>query len=611
MIVPMKKVTLLCLTTDRHAALNRLQQLGVLHLVPVTPPEGEDLDEARANRALIESATRALRHHADSLDPEQLGPRSDAGAPAAEIAKQAHDAVSAKSKLQERLLALEDERLNIQPFGDFDPARVAALAEAGISIKLYCSSTKHPVSFPEGVSVVSLSDTSTGKYFAAIGREDFDIEAEERPLPRCSLSDLDSEIDSTKREIAETDDRSSRLAGCIGSLERRTREITDRISYLEAATGMGGAGALSDLSGFCPEDLVHALQAAARANGWGLVLEEPGTDDAPPTLVRYPAWVRAIQPVFRFLGILPGYREADISSAFFVFLSFFFAMIVGDAGYGLLFLILLPYLRAKKFPDAPAEPFRLLYVFSFATLLWGVLTANYFGIEYELLPSFLKSLRANALIGQNNSMTFSLLLGAIHLTLAHSWNTLRFGRSARSLVQLGWIGVVWAVFCVARQLLVGAPFPGWFVPIAIVAALAIPVGLVGTKEWMGLGLLPLDLVSCFGDLMSYLRLFALGIASVKVADAFNGMAADLGVMLAGMAQGPASVVIATVLAGAAMAVVLVFGHGLNIVLCAMSVLVHGVRLNALEFSMHMGQEWTGYEYRPFAVGAAAGTGHTV
>jgi V/A-type H+-transporting ATPase subunit I len=116
-----------------------------------------------------------------------------------------------------------------------------------------------------------------------------------------------------------------------------------------------------------------------------------------------------------------------------------------------------------------------------------------------------------------------------------------------------------------------------------------------------------DLAGSFGDVMSYLRLFALGIASVKVAEAFNQMAGGLGVLIMGLFESvPWLVWLGFVLAAAGMSIVIAFGHVLNIVLCAMSVLVHGVRLNALEFSMHIGQEWAGFQYQPFADGSAAG-----
>jgi V/A-type H+-transporting ATPase subunit I len=157
------------------------------------------------------------------------------------------------------------------------------------------------------------------------------------------------------------------------------------------------------------------------------------------------------------------------------------------------------------------------------------------------------------------------------------------------------------MFAGARTLLLSAPFPP-AVYVLIVAGVAAVVGsVVLQKEWMGFALLPQDLISSFGDLVSYLRLFALGIASVKVADAFNSMAGSLStVIMALFNDAPAAAVELGYLAAALVAAfVVVVGHGLNLVLCAMSVLVHGVRLNALEFSMHMGQEWTGRAYDPF------------
>ena len=99
-------------------------------------------------------------------------------------------------------------------------------------------------------------------------------------------------------------------------------------------------------------------------------------------------------------------------------------------------------------------------------------------------------------------------------------------------------------------------------------------------------MVPLNVISNFGDVLSYLRLFALGIASVEVAGAFNTMAQTGG--------------FGDPLRGFGAALILLVGHTLNVGLCALSVLVHGIRLNALEFSMHLGLEWTGFEYRPFA-----------
>ena len=143
------------------------------------------------------------------------------------------------------------------------------------------------------------------------------------------------------------------------------------------------------------------------------------------------------------------------------------------------------------------------------------------------------------------------------------------------------------MFFTARTMLLGAPFPGWFVPVAIAGLAAVLLFMTPVRklkdEWVNHVMLPLTLMSNFGDILSYLRLFALSVAGVQLASAFNGMASF---------DSPVAVVLGLL--------ILFAGHTLNIVLCAISVLVHGVRLNALEFSMHFGLEWAGWEYRPFA-----------
>ena len=186
-------------------------------------------------------------------------------------------------------------------------------------------------------------------------------------------------------------------------------------------------------------------------------------------------------------------------------------------------------------------------------------------------------------------MSLCLLIGSSHLTLAHGWNAVRMMNSTRALAQLGWIGVVWTMFFAARALMFGYTFPGWFAPVTGASLLAIVLFMTPPKmlkaEWINHAMLPLSVMSAFGDVLSYLRLYALGVAGFKVAGAFNLLVLSLG--------------FGSVLSGLASALILFAAHGLNIALSAMSVLVHGIRLNALEFSMHLGLEWSGVEYRPF------------
>jgi V/A-type H+-transporting ATPase subunit I len=299
--------------------------------------------------------------------------------------------------------------------------------------------------------------------------------------------------------------------------------------------------------------------------------------------------VKPIESVLKLIAIRPGYREADISAAFLLFFSLFFAMLVGDGGYGLLFLAG-TFLLKRKLPKLPASATVLLLVLSICTILWGVVTGNYFGIRPSFLPPALAGLRIGWLADQKHMMKLCFVIGAVHLMLAHVWNALRVINSLQVIAQIGWICLTWGVFSLARFMVLGEPFPGWAGALMAAGAGAIVLFMTPVKklksEWINHAMLPFDLINSFVDIMSYIRLFAVGTASLAMAQATNDIAASIG--------------FGNVLTGLASAVVLFIGHTINVVLCFIGVLVHGVRLNALEFSGHMGLEWSGFEYSPFA-----------
>ena len=462
MIVKMKNVLLLCLAHESDISLNALRELGILHIKHTQEPRGDNLDNARADMARAETALNTL-----STRTNERTDKTTAGKitiQAAEVIDLVDQLVSEKKSLNDYLDALNSKRILLEPYGEFDPAVIHKLSESGIIIKLYHIADRKPVTPPEGVDIFPIRTDSTGQYFALAGTSEFDFDGKELAPPDMPLSAVLNEIEKTNANINAVDEKLDNLHSAADMVRDLIVILREKLAYIEAQNGMGVHDKIAYITGFCPEYSVDALQEQAKTNGWGLVIKDPTPDDTVPTLVRYPAWVKVMRPVFKFLGIVPGYREADVSSSFFIFLSIFFAMIVGDAGYGLLFLILTPYLRYRKFAHANPEPFRLIYVFSVSTVIWGILTGNYLAIDFELLPPFLQKARIDWLVSQNNSMTFSLLLGAIHLTIAHAWRAIRMGRDAGSLIQAGWILVVWSVFFIARNLLVGSLLPYWFTP---------------------------------------------------------------------------------------------------------------------------------------------------
>lgn len=576
MIVPMKSLTLLCLASEREATLEALREWGVLHLVSVRAPEGKDVEQARARRANVKRALDAL--------PENEGTASS-GEPADLMVERILGVLDETRKCREERESLLQERARLAPYGTFDPQAIAALAKKGVHVRLFHANAGHRVDAPDGVAIQILREDKSGVYFAAIGREPISLDAHEFRMPELPLSELDRRLGDLDARIAASEKLLQQRAGDAGLLKKYALDAEDAVRFLEAREGMGTEASLAYLRGFCPADSVEALRASAARHGWGLVLSEPEGDEV-PTLIRNPRWVQPIKAVLDFMGVLPGYREIDTNAAFLLFLSIFFAIIVGDAGYGLIFMGL-TFAARRKMPKAPAYPFRLLYIMSFCTVLWGTVTGTWFGAG--ALPTFLNDMTVAWLKDGNNIMFLSFLLGAIHLTLAHLWNAMRIWNSPRMLAQLGWIGSTWTMFFVACSFVLGQPMPGWLAPLFIVSVVLIVLFMTAPRdlkgEWFNHVMLPLNLVSNFVDLVSYIRLFAVGAASYTVANSFNTM------ILAGGVKG--------IVAGLIAALLLFAGHALNILLCVMGVLVHGVRLITLEFSSHSGISWAGFAYKPF------------
>ena len=577
MIVAMQSLMVLCRAAEREQALGALRELGVVHLVPVQAPEGRDLDEARARAAHIRRVLEVL--------PAKPG-QPPSGQPGEFVVERAWYLLQQKRELEDALEDVRQERQRIAPYGNFDPDVVRELRAKGVFIKLVHTAPSQAVAAPAGVVVQTLGRDAAGSYHALVGQQDFAVAGVELKLPELSRSELERRISDLEGKLLATGDALWAHAGDHGVVQAEAQAAEEAMLFLEAREGMGAAPALAYLKGFCPRESVPAIRAAAAREGWGLRVSEPTSDEPVPTLIRNPVWVKPIKAVLDFIGVLPGYTEIDISALFLIFLSLFFAMLVGDAGYGLIFIGLTWWGR-RKFPAAPAYLFHLLYLMSGCTVLWGTLTGAWFGAGH--LPAFLESMTVAWLRDPKQVMLLCFVIGAVHLTLAHLWVITRTWNSVKALAQVGWIGSTWTMFFMARNLVLGQELPGWIGGLFVASVVLIILFMTAPRdfknEWFNHVMLPLNLVSNFVDVVSYIRLFAVGTAGFAVASSFNTM------ILGGGVEG--------FLAGLLAALLLFLGHTLNILLCVMGVLVHGVRLNTLEFSSHIGMQWTGLPYRPF------------
>ena len=585
MIVPMKKAVLVVQAKDAVLTLEELRGLGLLHIEHQQPPQGRDIQALLEDISVIKDAVGILSEikSRDNLPGDPELELSDWRFAARHIID-----------LRKRLNQLEDYSLTLksiigqwQAWGDFDPQMIKGLAQRNIYIRLYRIPVKELKNLPSRVILKKILVAAGIANCAIISKEKVDIPFSETALPKSNpekmrhrFSEDMKERELLKKDILKYIPVQKKFISVRKSLE-------NELVFQKALAGMGQTGSLVYFAGYIPADTLQPLLEAAKKGNWAIAINDPGPEDNVPTLIRNPGWVSLISPVFKMLEVVPGYQELDISLWFLIFFSIFFGILIGDAGYGTIYFILTLLAQrkfGKKLPDG--SMFILFYILSACAIIWGVLTATYFGQEW--LPQSLRPL-IPALRSNKNMQAFCFFIGALHLSIAHFWKAMLKFPSLRMLADIGWVIILWGSFFLARGLVLGDVFPGFGKGFFIAGALLVICFTSPDRNFLkgianGLGIFLLNVVNTFTDVVSYIRLFAVGLATVAVADAFNKMAIGLGW--------------GSVTAGFLASLALFAGHTLNIILGPLAILVHGVRLNVLEFCGHADIKWSGFSYKP-------------
>ncbi|MCK9182105.1 MAG: ATPase [Fibrobacteraceae bacterium] len=600
MITPMKKVTILTLKDAKNETLETLRGLEIMHLMPIRLPSSSALNAAknevhRLQKLLEALPEKALKGDFPSLPNEQLLSKI-------QILMQEKKSAEEKANLADQTL------LRYQSFGNLDPEEIQELEARGIFVRLYEAQSKKPFSAKGYALVYPFGIGTNGDCYAVINLGDAPAEVEGTSviplsLPFASLRTLRETSTESKKLLGEIEVELSKLANQKKYVKSSLRDASDAYNFEEASAGALDADSICALRGFCPAPRIDELKDFAKRLGWGLKIEDPAPDDDVPTLLTYKKLTAPMKFLYDIIGIAPGYREVDVSAVFLCFFSLFFAMIVGDTAYGILFLGITLFLR-HKFPKAPATGFHFMELMSVATIVWGILNASYLGFKPDVV-SWVKYLDlANygwvpvplkqAMLwirDSENVKYFCFCIGVVHLSIAHIWNIAVKIRqkSSVALAQLGWLCTTWVMFFLAGYMVLGMDLPKFVVPLLCVGVFLLVFFSVPPsklkEEWISIPMLALNLVSNFVDVISYIRLFAVGMSGAAIAEAFNAM-------LSPMFGSAAGLLVA--------AIVLLFVHGLNIALGIMGVAVHAVRLNTLEFSNGLDLQWSGFSFTPFS-----------
>jgi len=589
-IVAMQRVSLCGMHREKAAALEGLQALGVMHLLPLRTPEPLAPDDPEKRRR----AELAFRHVMDAprqLRPYRFGTAFDSD--------QVIDKVMANRrelrKLGERADALAKQIEVLAHWGDFSLPLPEALG--GQRVWLY------PLPVKERHRLDKL-----GLPWAIVGRRPTVLHvaviSPEAPAPEflpvapiqageVSLSHLREQFDDTELALEQAELERASLTHWRLLLGADLAAAQDLDELRTVAEQTHDEEAIFALQGWTPVDAVPAIEAFAAERGLAVLAETPRRDDLPPTLLRHDSEGSASGGDLTNFYSSPGYRSWDPSLIVFGSFAIFFAMIVADAGYAILFSLGTAFYWARMGESASGRRARTLLAGLCATsFVYGVAAGSYFGVAPPP-GTLLGALNVIDVADFEKMMRVAVLIGVLHIGLALAMVAWLNRGTGKAISSLGWLVVMAAGLVLwlggeeASSLgfgLLAAGLVSVFVGAATMRKITSP------KDWLLRitdGLMGLTgLTKLFGDLLSYLRLFALGLASASLAGTFNQLAAEihsanpgLGLLFAG--------------------IVLLFGHAINILIGIMSGVVHGLRLNYIEF-FGWGLTEEGYPFRAFA-----------
>ena len=506
--------------------------------------------------------------------------------------------------LEELLTRAGEQRAlaaSIRPWGDFDPARIEELGALGVVTRFYCCPRKqYDPAWEQKHALQIISEDEKTLWFVVMDEGECDLPLKEVPAPACSYSEALAGAESLEAEIEQYRKLLEDRKGELPALEAALKERTDELNlYLAASAGESAAEQyLSCFEGYAPQENRESILAAVQNMDVIVLDAAAAVEDNPPIKLRNNKFVSMFEMLTDMYG-RPAYDGFDPTPFISIFFMLFFAFCMGDAGYGLI-LIVLGLLLKKVKSFASFSP--LVVTLGAATTVIGFLFHTFFSCDiatWAWIPDAVKKVfLPSKIMGFDGTMVLSIIVGIVHISLAMIVKTVMATRNKgflNSLSTWGWTllivgGVVVGLFSLIGVL--NATATKWIIIVlGVLSALGIfllnnlhrnPLLNIGSGLWETYN----TATGLLGDVLSYLRLYALGLAGSMLGLAFN----SIGMMIVG--DGSSALLwIPAVL-------VFIVGHVLNIAMAALGAFVHPLRLNFLEFFKNSGYEASGRKYNP-------------
>ena len=587
MITQMKKYTFLVFHRDYEPFLQQLRDIGVVHITQKAAGLIEEDEALQAALQHEDELRRLIRQGA----PDQL--------------------IQERDSIVQRIADAREAAKQAAVWGEFEPARIQTLKEAGYTLRFFvCSTSAYKEEW--GIAV----NNAEGKtYFVNVNNENYEYYADyatELPLPEKSATQFAQEAEHLNGLLAAANARIEtwQLAN-LDALKQQLVEAHQQIDWqrVTLSTDKLAEGALCLFEGFCPIDKEAELNALLAEAQVYYEETDPDKEDATPIKLHNNWFVRLFEPLTGMYG-WPNYHEFDPTPILGPFFLLFFALCIGDAGYGLL-LILVGYLIYKN--KLKIEMFNgmggIIMALGVGSAVVGYLMGGFFGLDLynaSWFPESAKAVMFKRLGGTDGKvgeydvmMVLAILIGVVHLVLAMTVKAIAYTKRdgfRKTVSTWGWLLLI--VGGIATAILAATSFIGpqatqiILIAIGAVSALGIfvfntpgrnPLINIGAGLWDTYGMT----TGLLGDVLSYIRLYALGLAGGMLGAAFN----QLGAQVLGDSPNVGTII--------GFILIVTFGHVLNLLMACLGAFVHPLRLSFVEYFKNAGYEGSGKLYQPF------------
>lgn len=602
MITKMKKLTFLVYHKEYEAFLNGVRELGVVHVAEKQQGVADNTELQENIR--LSNRLQATEKMLLALKPAKPAVAETPGSAdrGREVLEEVEILQSEKSKLQTQLQAYLKEKAALEPWGNFEMEGLERLREAGLSVGFYsCSEGNYDPTWEDTYNAMIINRISSRVYFVTITKEgqEIDLDVEQAKLPPYSLNRLHTLCDETVQALADNEEKLKVLAGKeLPSLRAALKEVNGEMEFskvmLNTESTVGEK--LMLLQGWAPASRIPDISAWLDAQHVYYEVTSPEPGDNVPIQLNNKGFFAWFEPICK-LYMLPKYNELDLTPFFAPFFMIFFGLCLGDSGYGLfLFLGATLYRIFAKNISATMKPIlSLVQILAASTFFCGMLTGTFFGFSlYDLNVPLFQEMKKHLFLDNNDLFQLSLILGAVQIlfgmVLKAVNQAIQFGFKY-AIATIGWI--VLLISCGVGALLPEIMPLGGTVHLCILGVAAAMIFLFnspGKNVFLNIGLGFWDsynmATGLLGDVLSYVRLFALGLSGGILAGVFNSLAVGMS---------PDNVIAGPIV----MVLIFVIGHSINIFMNVLGAMVHPMRLTFVEFFKNSGYEGGGKEYKPF------------